>query len=76
MQECFFELLIILGDVYYVQAPIYVNKQVVLTDAVRISYGMGRMRDTKSTYDVSLDRYFGGLNLALLVNQFFPCSNY
>lgn len=76
MQQCFFELLIILSDIYYVQAPIYVNKQVVLTDAVRISYGMGRMRDTKSTYDVSLDRYFGGLNLGLLVYQFFPCSNY
>lgn len=76
MQQCFFELLIILSDIYYVQAPIYVNKQVVLTDAVRISYGMGRMRDTKSTYDVSLDRYFGGLHLGLLVYQFVPCSNY
>lgn len=76
MQQCFYELLIILSDIYYVQAPIYVNKQVVLTDAVRISYGMGRMRDTKSTYDVSLDRYFGGLNLGLLVYQFVPCSNY
>ena len=39
------------------QAPVYVNKQIVLTDAIRISYGMGRVRDTKSTYDVSLDRY-------------------
>ncbi|KAH0973604.1 hypothetical protein GBA52_025760 [Prunus armeniaca] len=35
--------------------PIYVNKQIVSTDAVRISYGMGRVRDTKSAYDVSLD---------------------
>ena len=39
------------------QAPIYVNKQIVLADAIRIGYGMGRVRDTKSTYDVSLDRY-------------------
>ncbi|BBH08071.1 Wound-responsive family protein [Prunus dulcis] len=37
------------------KVPIYVNKQIVLTDAVRISYGMGRVRDTKSAYDVSLD---------------------
>lgn len=39
------------------QAPIYVNKQIVLADAIRIGYGMGRVRDKKSTYDVSLDRY-------------------
>lgn len=39
------------------QVPIYVNKQIVLTDAVRISYGMDRVRDSKSAYDVSLDRY-------------------
>ncbi|XP_020424910.1 bifunctional nuclease 2 isoform X2 [Prunus persica] len=37
------------------KVPICVNKQIVLTDAVRISYGMGRVRDTKSVYDVSLD---------------------
>ncbi|CAB4318246.1 unnamed protein product [Prunus armeniaca] len=37
------------------KVPIYVNKQIVSTDAVRISYGMGRVRDTKSAYDVSLD---------------------
>ncbi|XP_021819503.1 bifunctional nuclease 2 isoform X3 [Prunus avium] len=37
------------------KVPIYVNKRIVLTDAVRISYGMGRVRDTKSAYDVSLD---------------------
>ncbi|OMO83441.1 hypothetical protein COLO4_22501 [Corchorus olitorius] len=37
------------------KAPIYVNKQIVLADAIRIGYGMGRVRDTKSTYDVSLD---------------------
>lgn len=37
------------------KAPIYVNKQIVVTDAIRISYGMGRVRDTKSNYDVSLD---------------------
>ncbi|XP_030485934.2 bifunctional nuclease 2 [Cannabis sativa] len=37
------------------KAPIYVNKHIVVTDAIRISYGMGRVRDTKSIYDVSLD---------------------
>ncbi|XP_062102717.1 bifunctional nuclease 2 [Humulus lupulus] len=37
------------------KAPIYVNKHIVVTDAIRISYGMGRVRDAKSTYDVSLD---------------------
>lgn len=40
------------------QAPIYVNKQIVLADAIRISYGTGRVRDTKPIYDVLLDRYF------------------
>ncbi|KAK9948326.1 hypothetical protein M0R45_003907 [Rubus argutus] len=59
---------------YRCKAPIYVNKQVVLTDAVRISYGMGRMRDTKSTYDVSLDSAADGPNflaqeLGLLENM-------
>lgn len=39
------------------QVPIYVNKQIILTDAIRIVYGMGRVRDSKSTYDVVLDRY-------------------
>ena len=55
MKECLFELLLILSDIYYLQAPIYVNKQIVVRDAVRISYGMGRMREMKPTYDVSLD---------------------
>ncbi|KAL5557470.1 hypothetical protein UlMin_039706 [Ulmus minor] len=35
------------------KAPIYVNKQIILTDAISIDYG-GRVR-SKSTYDVSLD---------------------
>lgn len=38
------------------QAPIYVSKQIVLKDAVKIGYGMARVRDTKPTYDVYLDR--------------------
>ncbi|XP_059454314.1 bifunctional nuclease 2-like [Corylus avellana] len=40
------------------KAPIYVSRQIVLTDAIRIGYGMGGIRNTKSTkstYDVSLD---------------------
>ncbi|XVF15981.1 hypothetical protein REPUB_Repub09cG0202600 [Reevesia pubescens] len=45
------------------KAPIYVNKQIVLADAIRIGYGMGRVRDTKSTYDVSLDSAAEGPDL-------------
>lgn len=45
------------------KAPIYVNKQIVITDAIRISYGMGRVRDTKSTYDVHLDSAADGPDL-------------
>ncbi|KAJ9146910.1 hypothetical protein P3X46_029124 [Hevea brasiliensis] len=37
------------------KAPIHVRKQIVFTDAIRISYGMGRVHDRKTTYDVSLD---------------------
>ncbi|XP_021649886.2 bifunctional nuclease 2 isoform X3 [Hevea brasiliensis] len=34
------------------EAPILVSKQIVFTDAIRISYGIG---DRKPTYDISLD---------------------
>ncbi|XP_048230881.1 bifunctional nuclease 2 isoform X2 [Ricinus communis] len=37
------------------KAPIHVSKQIVFTDAIRISYGMGRVHDRKPTYDVTLD---------------------
>ncbi|KAK6922541.1 UVR domain [Dillenia turbinata] len=37
------------------KVPIYVSKQIVFTDAIRIGYGTGRVRETKSCYDVSLD---------------------
>ncbi|KAK4583811.1 hypothetical protein RGQ29_021796 [Quercus rubra] len=37
------------------QAPIFVSRQIVLEDAIKIGYGMGRTRDSKATYDVSLD---------------------
>nr|POF11894.1 bifunctional nuclease 2 [Quercus suber] len=37
------------------KAPIFVSRRIVLEDAIKIGYGMGRTRDTKSTYDVSLD---------------------
>jgi len=40
------------------QAPIYVSKQIVFTDAIRIGYGMGRVRNQKAIYDVLLDRYY------------------
>ncbi|KAK6237273.1 hypothetical protein QUC31_002742 [Theobroma cacao] len=45
------------------QAPIYVNKQIVLADAIRMGYGMGRVRDTKATYDVLLDSAADGPDL-------------
>nr|POE97226.1 mediator of rna polymerase ii transcription subunit 33a [Quercus suber] len=48
------------------KAPIFVSRQIVLEDAIKIGYGMGRKRDTKSTYDVSLDRQKGNLSEALL----------
>ncbi|KAJ0040471.1 hypothetical protein Pint_28590 [Pistacia integerrima] len=37
------------------KAPIYVSKEIVLADAIRIGYGTGRGRDAKPTYDVYLD---------------------
>ncbi|XP_054823713.1 bifunctional nuclease 2 isoform X1 [Prosopis cineraria] len=45
------------------KAPIYVSKQIVLTDAIRLGYGMGRVRSTKSTYDVLLDSPADGPDL-------------
>ncbi|GAV78580.1 DNase-RNase domain-containing protein [Cephalotus follicularis] len=45
------------------KAPIYVSKQIVLADAIRIGYGMGRARDTKSIYDVTLDSAIEGPDL-------------
>lgn len=37
------------------KAPIYVSKDIVSKDAIRIRYGMGRAHKAKATYDVSLD---------------------
>ncbi|KAK8673331.1 hypothetical protein V6N13_111675 [Hibiscus sabdariffa] len=45
------------------KAPIYVSKKIFLEDAIRIGYGMGRVRDTKSTYDVLLDSAADGPDL-------------
>ncbi|XP_021731071.1 bifunctional nuclease 2-like [Chenopodium quinoa] len=45
------------------KAPIYVDKQIVLMDAIRISYGTGRIRDTKPIYDVLLDSPMDGPDL-------------
>ncbi|KAI4314701.1 hypothetical protein L6164_027584 [Bauhinia variegata] len=45
------------------KAPIYVSKQIVLTDAIRVGYGMGRVRDKKPTYDVLLDSPADGPDL-------------
>lgn len=43
--------------IWSVQAPIYVSKQIVFTDAIRLGYGMGRVHNKKAIYDVLLDRY-------------------
>ncbi|KAE8655939.1 transformer-2 protein-like protein beta-like [Hibiscus syriacus] len=45
------------------KAPIYVSKRILLEDAIRIGYGMGRVCDRKSTYDVLLDSAAGGPDL-------------
>lgn len=51
------KLLLILLKICFVQAPIFVSRQIVLADAIKIGYGMRRTRNNKSIYDVSLDRY-------------------
>lgn len=43
--------------IWFVQAPIYVSKEIVFTDAIRLGYGMGRVHNKKAIYDVLLDRY-------------------
>lgn len=45
------------------KAPIYVNKQIVLTDAIRIAYRTGRIHDTRAIYDVLLDSPMEGPDL-------------
>ncbi|XP_058777735.1 bifunctional nuclease 2 isoform X2 [Vicia villosa] len=37
------------------KAPIYVSKEIVFTDAIRLGYGMGRVQNKKAIYDVLLD---------------------
>ncbi|KAL4186623.1 hypothetical protein AMTRI_Chr09g34840 [Amborella trichopoda] len=37
------------------QAPLYVNKQIVSTDAIRVVYGKWRENNVRSVYDVTLD---------------------
>ncbi|RDX95574.1 Bifunctional nuclease 2 [Mucuna pruriens] len=45
------------------KAPIYVSKEIVFTDAIRIGYGMGRVRNKKAIYDVLLDSPVDGPDL-------------
>ncbi|KAM3286513.1 bifunctional nuclease 2 isoform X1 [Capsicum chacoense] len=45
------------------KAPIFVNKQIVLTDATIIGYGMDRSSRIKCTYDVLLDSASDGPDL-------------
>ncbi|XP_057449228.1 bifunctional nuclease 2 isoform X2 [Lotus japonicus] len=42
------------------KAPIYVSKQIVFTDAIRLGYGMGGVLKKKATYDVLLDSPLDG----------------
>ncbi|XP_076898736.1 bifunctional nuclease 2-like [Bidens hawaiensis] len=41
-------------------APIYVSKQIVLADAIKIVYKTGKLHDRKPTYDVYLDSAIDG----------------
>lgn len=45
------------------KAPMYVSKEIVLEDTIRIGYGTGRGRDAKPTYDVYLDSASEGPDL-------------
>ncbi|KAI3725853.1 hypothetical protein L1987_65649 [Smallanthus sonchifolius] len=42
------------------KAPIYVSKQIVLADAIKIVYKTGKLHDRKPTYDVYLDSAIDG----------------
>ncbi|KAK9067428.1 hypothetical protein SSX86_014757 [Deinandra increscens subsp. villosa] len=42
------------------KAPIYVSKQIVLADAIKIVYKTGKLRDRRPTYDVYLDSAIDG----------------
>lgn len=59
-------------DIFIQQVPIYVNKQIVLTDAVKIVYGSRRGTDSKIAYDVYLDRYGSVSDAILLLLLRFP----
>ncbi|KAM7516087.1 hypothetical protein LguiA_005670 [Lonicera macranthoides] len=45
------------------KVPLFVNKQIVLTDAIRTGNGMRRMRDSNIVYDASLDSAADGPDL-------------
>ncbi|MED6193808.1 hypothetical protein PIB30_022858 [Stylosanthes scabra] len=45
------------------KAPIYVSKQIVLADAIRLGYGMGGAHNKRPTYDVVLDSAVDGPDL-------------
>ncbi|XP_038721479.1 bifunctional nuclease 2-like isoform X3 [Tripterygium wilfordii] len=60
--------------IYFGKAPIYVSKEIVFTDAIRLGYGISRVHDRKPTYDVSLDSAIDGPDplaeeLGLLMNM-------
>lgn len=45
------------------KAPIYVSKEIVFTDAIRLGYGMSRVHNKKAIYDVLLDSPIDGPDL-------------
>lgn len=59
MSSVHFGFLEIVTDMFsiYSQVPIFINKQIVLTDATKIVYGARRRSYSKTAYDVYLDRY-------------------
>ncbi|KAI4325412.1 hypothetical protein MLD38_030815 [Melastoma candidum] len=48
---------------YRCKIPIFVHKQIILTDAVKLAYGRGRIRDAKPVYDVTLDSAVDGADI-------------
>ncbi|XP_022971524.1 bifunctional nuclease 2-like [Cucurbita maxima] len=51
-----------LNVAYRCKIPVLVSKQIVYEDAIRVSYGFGRVRERKSCYDILLDSAADGPN--------------
>ncbi|KAI4331371.1 hypothetical protein MLD38_029562 [Melastoma candidum] len=48
---------------YRCKIPIFVHKQIILTDAVKLAYGRERIRNAKPVYDVTLDSAADGADI-------------